>query len=95
MKTVTVKDRQTLFDIAIQCLGIVDRVFDVAQLNGLAITDQLVSGQVLMLPDVNFEQADVVDFFTHPWYPASGDDDNELPFGGIGFMQIGSNFKVS
>lgn len=95
MQSVTVRDRQTLFDIAIQCLGIVDRVFDVAQLNGLSITEQLVSGQVLLLPDVDFEQLEVVEFFTHPWYPACGDDENDLPFGGIGFMQIGTNFKVS
>lgn len=95
MTTVTVKDGQTLFDIAVQSLGSVDRVFDLAQLNGIGITDDLTSGQILLLPDVAFEDADTVDYFTKPWYPASGDGANDAPPGGIGYMQIGTNFKVS
>ncbi len=95
MQSVTVRDGQTLFDIAIQSLGIVDRVFDVAQLNGLGITDELMSGQVLLLPDVAFEQLDTVDYFSKPWYPMSGDADSDVILGGIGYMQIGTNFKVS
>lgn len=95
MQSVTVKDGQTLFDIAVQSLGSVDRVFDLAQLNGLGISDELVSGQVLLLPDVDFDDGDVVDKFEDTWYPASGDGENEKPPGGIGYMQIGTNFKVS
>jgi len=95
MTTVTVRDGQTLFDIAIQSLGIVDRVFDVAQLNGLGITDDLVSGQILFLPAVAFEDTDTVEYFTKPWYPMSGDADSDVILGGIGYMQIGTNFKVS
>ena len=95
MQSVTVKDGQTLFDIAVQSLGIVDRVFDLAQLNGLGITDELASGQELLLPDVAFEQIDIVEYFTKPWAPASGDGANDLIRGGIGYMQIGTNFKVS
>lgn len=95
MQSVTVRDGQTLFDIAIQQLGSVDRVFDLAQLNGLGINDNLVSGQVLLLPDVAFENATTVDYFTKPWYPASGDVEADNILGGIGYMQIGTNFKVS
>ena len=95
MASIQVKDGQTLFDIAIQALGSVDRVFDLAQLNGLGITDNLVSGQVLLLPDVVFEQLTTVDYFTKPWYPASADVAADNILGGIGYMQIGTNFKVS
>lgn len=95
MKSVTVKDGQTLFDIAVQSLGIVDRVFELAQLNGLGITDELVSGQIIELPDVKFEHEDIVKHFTKPWFPASGDADSDLILGGIGYMQIGTNFVVS
>jgi hypothetical protein len=94
MQSVTVKDGQTLFDIAIQSLGSADRVFDLAQLNGLSLSDELTSGQVLMLPDVDFEATETVDYFEKPWFPASGDGEMVVP-GGIGYMQIGTDFKVS
>jgi len=90
------KDGQTLFDISIQALGIVDRVFDLAQLNGLGVTDRLESGQVITLPEVAYPQLDVVEYFAKPWTPASGGNGaNDLINGGIGYMQIETNFKVS
>lgn len=44
---ITVKDRQSLLDIAIQYLGSVDGVFSLAERNGLGITDRLNDGQQL------------------------------------------------
>jgi hypothetical protein len=95
MQSVKVKDGQTLFDLSIQCLGIADRVFDIALLNGLSITDRLVSGQEILIPEVAFAELKIVDFFRHPWFPACGDPDDFELLGGINFMQIGTNFKVS
>ena len=95
MQSVTVKDGQTLYDIAVQQLGSATYVFDLAQLNGLAITDEIVSGQVLLLPDVAFEDQATVDYFTKPLYPASGDANTDVILGGIGYMQIETNFVVS
>jgi len=43
---------QTLFDIAIQELGSAEGAFELSILNGLNITDELVPGQELILPDV-------------------------------------------
>ena len=53
---VTVKDRQSLFDVAIQVLGSAEGVFALAERNGLSITDRLTDGQVL-----EYDMADIVD----------------------------------
>lgn len=44
---VTVKDRQSLLDVAIQVLGSPTGVFALAERNGLSITDRLTDGQQL------------------------------------------------
>jgi len=43
---------QTLFDIAIQSCGSIEAAFELAVLNGLNLTDELVPGQELALPEV-------------------------------------------
>ena len=45
--TVTVKNRQTLSDIAIQVYGSVEAVVALAEANGVSITDDLPAGMVL------------------------------------------------
>jgi len=43
---------QTLFDIAIQSCGSAQAAFKLAVLNGMSVTDDLVPGQELIMPDV-------------------------------------------
>ncbi len=43
---------QSLIDIAIQELGSAEGAYALAELNGLSISDELVPGQELELPDV-------------------------------------------
>ena len=43
---------QTLFDIAIQSCGSAEAAFELAVLNGMSVTDDLVPGQELIMPDV-------------------------------------------
>ena len=43
---------QTLFDIAVQYCGCADAAVGLAELNGLNLTDDLIPGQELMLPEV-------------------------------------------
>lgn len=52
MATISVKDNQSIIDMAIQHCGSAEAAFDLAALNGLSITDKLVPGQTLILPDV-------------------------------------------
>ena len=56
-----VKDNQTLIDIATQYLGSADAAFELAVLNGLSPTVDLVTGMELMLPDII--NADVVTYY--------------------------------
>lgn len=46
----TVKDRQSLFDFALQHCGDVQAVFEIAELNGLELTEPLTHGTVLQVP---------------------------------------------
>lgn len=45
---VTVKDRQSLLDIAVQSLGGVEGVFALAERNNISITDRIEDGKVLL-----------------------------------------------
>jgi hypothetical protein len=47
-----VLEGQTLIDIAIQHCGSADAVYDISVLNGLSVTDELVPGTALILPNV-------------------------------------------
>ncbi len=53
---VTVKDRQSLLDVAIQVLGSAEGVFALASRNGISITDRLTDGQVL-----EYDLGDIID----------------------------------
>ena len=46
----TVLDRQSMFDIAVQALGSAESAFELAVLNGLSVTDELDAGLELLLP---------------------------------------------
>ena len=54
---------QSLLDVAVQELGTVAGLFDLADAAGLAITDQLTPGQVLPVPVSATSQADIVGYF--------------------------------
>jgi hypothetical protein len=49
-KTTTITEGQSLMDVAIQEHGTVETLFDLADANGLAITDALEAGQVMVVP---------------------------------------------
>ena len=49
MKKVTVKDRQSIFDIAIQEFGTLQNLFDILKDNNLTLDSQLSGGQELII----------------------------------------------
>ncbi len=59
--TVIVKQGQCLFDIAMQTTGSAESVFELASLNNLSITDDLIPGTVLTTPDVS--DGKIVDYY--------------------------------
>ena len=64
---ITVKDRQSLADIAVEYLGGVEGIFALAERNGLSITARLTDGQTL-----EWELADTVDAQVQRIYAAQG-----------------------
>lgn len=64
---ITVKDRQSLADIAVQYLGGVEGIFALTERNGISITAKLEDGQTL-----DWELADTVDATVQKTYAAQG-----------------------
>lgn len=63
MKTI-ITEGQSLVDVAIQELGSVEALFDLADANGVAITDQLTPGQALEVPASSAAVPAVVGYFS-------------------------------
>ncbi len=52
MRTINIRQNQTLFDIALQECGNQSAAIDIALLNGIDITESPPFGTTLLLPDV-------------------------------------------
>lgn len=94
----TVKDRQTLADIALQYGGDFQTVVELAELNGISITDDLVDGQELETPDTAAAPAVVRRYKVKGVEPATALSEDELSAiaqEGINFMGIEIDFIVS
>lgn len=88
-----IKTRQTVIDFTVQNCGTMDALFDVALLNGISLTDPVAPGTILLAP---VEELTVISFYQKNRELDITTDDRILPMpGGIGFMQIGTSFKVS
>jgi hypothetical protein len=57
--------KQNLFDIAIQEDGSIFAAFDWALKNGISLTDDLTPGQILITPESNFRNTDIVNYFKY------------------------------
>lgn len=96
---IVVLNNQTLLDIAIRYYGTVEAVLAIAILNGISITEELVPGQTLQLPNTDFGFKEVVAFFeVNKIQPATAltQEDTAITEGdsGIGFWEIENNFIV-
>jgi len=89
-------DNQSVLDLAIQESGSVMAAFEWAVKNGLSITDDLEPGQTVTAADSNFKNTDVTNYFKNKkQLIATGTKRPPVPPGlGIGYMQIGLNFKI-
>ena len=96
---IIVLNNQTLIDIAIRYFGTVEAVLAIAVLNSISVTEELIPGQTLELPNVDYGFQEVVAFFrVNKMQPATAltQDNNEIIEGdsGIGFWIIEDNFIV-
>ncbi|MGH2643541.1 MAG: hypothetical protein ACRDE2_06315 [Chitinophagaceae bacterium] len=92
--------RQWLADIAIEASGNLDSLFEMANDNGLGITDDLTIGSMLVTDfDSNIQpNKQVVLFYAqNSIMPATGltEQDIASQLGGIGYMGLQIDFKVS
>lgn len=91
-----IKKHQTLMDFAAQHGGTLDTIFAIAVGNGISISALPAPGTLLLVPETDSANKKVV-----AAYIANGltiaTDLNLLskPKGGINYMQIGNDFKVS
>jgi hypothetical protein len=93
---VTVEQGQNMLDVALQHCGNTSAAFAIAKLNGLSLTDDLIAGSSLIIPDV-VEPAMVQYLSDNNIVPATGTSligEVEAP-GGIDYMAIEVDFIVS
>jgi len=76
-----VLSRQSVFDLAIQQCGCIEAAFDIAQLNNISITDDLLPGQELLMPTA-------VDTKTATYYAINGITPATAIIGDTLFMRI-------
>lgn len=88
-----IKKHQNILDFTTQHAGTVTSLFVTAIANGIGITEDVAAGSLLMVApadlkvvaDLKSNKVDVISFM-----PPGG-----IFFGGIGYMKIGTSFKVS
>lgn len=95
---IVVSSRQSLIDVAVQHGGDFGVAFDMAEANGLSLTDDVEAGEKLALPNV--QNAKVVQYYTtNGICPATSITQDEinaiLAIGeGIGYWEIGYDFII-
>lgn len=99
VKQVPVMEGQTIADLAIQQLGSIEALFDLAKLNGFGVTNVLFSGQLLDYSLTPVDQAVLKTYTDNGYKPASattvagqGQPDQLT---GIDYWIIESDFIVS
>lgn len=95
---IIVLHNQSLLDVAILHTGSVENAFAIAVANGLSVSSTLSAGTILRNPNDVKKDNDVLHYYTtKDLQPATAITRTVvLPKGrGIGWMQIGNDFKVS
>ncbi len=95
---VTVKDRQTLADLALQHQGSITALLDIAELNGIGITDRLTNGREMDVADSIIGSATVRRYQVKNIEPATELSEEELSSlaqEGINFMGIEIDFNIA
>jgi hypothetical protein len=97
VKPVYPLQNQTLMDMAIQQLGSIEAFFALANLNGMAFSDDLVAGEQLNYSITPFNKAVLKTYQDNGYKPATGKQvaPETAVLQGIGYWMIGLNFIVS
>lgn len=94
MAKTKILSRQSLLDVAMQCLGSADAALTLAERNGLSVSDEVEAGTELDLPDVADREMATY-YAVNGHIPATGIADESVMRGGINYMGIEIDFIVS
>lgn len=93
---ITVRNNQSLLDISIQYKGTVEAAFTIALANNISLTDDLMTGQELIIPNTKYYNKLILDNYQGKGFlPATAITDefiNKMDKLGIGEMIINVNF---
>lgn len=78
MTKLVVSSGQSLMDIALWMMGGTDALFALADANDLAITDALVAGQVLVVPDGYTVNQELVNYYSRKNLRVNTANDQQL-----------------
>ncbi len=96
MQSIQIKSGQTNLDISLMAFGTIERVMELPNLANNSLTADLTPGEVIdNIPDANYDSLKIAKVMKDIMFlPASGLNtiDN---LGGIGYMEIGKDFKVN
>jgi hypothetical protein len=95
MQSIQVKQGQSFFDIVLEGTGDMANILSMAIENGVSLTESLNIGHEIK--PIGEIKKEFTILLTGRFAPATMITDNSIvaPPGGIGYMQIGSTFKVS
>ena len=95
----TIHNRQSLLDMALQECGSFEAAFALSERNGIALTDDLTAGQELEVAPEDVDKKRIVTALAvqdvKPATAISAEDAALVPWGGIGFMGIETDFIVN
>lgn len=96
---IIILNNQTLQDVAIRYCGTLSALFDIALLNDLSVTDELVPGQNLNIPDKDYGFQEVVNYFEqNTLQPATALTEDTISIieglTGIDYWIIEDNFTI-
>lgn len=96
MKAVKVIYGQAIIDLALQELGDPSRVYEIATLNGLSVTDDLKAGDMILVPDYDADKRTIVQTFAlNGNQPASNEVLTFETLEGIDYWALETKFVIS
>ena len=96
MQTIRISEGQTNLDIAMMAFGTIERVMELPNLANNSLTDDLMPGTVIdNIGDADYDKMKIANLLCDIKYiPATGLN-GQVISGGVGYMEIGKDFKVS
>ena len=81
MSKVTIKHNQSVLDLSIQTFGTLNGFIELAFVNDISVTDELIEGEELILAKLKNEQTEILNFYNkHQIKPISALSDEDFTY---------------